>query len=79
MRTKAESDPVVAAASIIARATYVREIEKISELAGIRVPKGSGAEAKKAATEIVRKFGVERFGEFVKLHFKTAHEARASI
>ena len=79
MRTKAESDPVVAAASIIARATYVREIEKISELAGIRVPKGSGAEAKKAATEIVRKFGVARFGEFVKLHFKTAHEAQTLI
>lgn len=75
MRTKAEIDPVVAAASVVARAAYVREIEKISELAGTRLPKGSGAEAKKAATEIFRKFGAARFGEFVKLHFKTASEA----
>lgn len=75
MRTKAESDPVVAAASIVARAVYIRELEKISEVAGTRLPKGSGAEAKKAATEIFRKFGAARFGEFVKLHFKTASEA----
>lgn len=79
MRTKAESDPVVAAASIIARATYVREIERISELAGTRVPKGCGAVAKKAATEIFRKFGRERYGEFVKLHFKTASEAASGL
>lgn len=78
MRTKAESDPVVAAASVVARAAYIREIEKISELAGTPVPKGSGAEAKKAATEIFRKFGAARFGEFVKLHFKTASEAKFS-
>lgn len=76
MRTKAESDPVVAAASIVARAAYVREIEKISELAGTRLPKGSGADAKKAAAGIFKKFGPERFGEFVKLHFKTAEEAK---
>lgn len=77
MRTKAESDPVVAAASIVARATYVREIEKISELAGMRIPKGCGASAKKTAAEIFKKFGRNRFGEFVKLHFKTAAEAAA--
>ncbi|MGN0860875.1 MAG: ribonuclease HIII [Candidatus Spyradosoma sp.] len=75
MRPKAESDPVVAAASIVARAAYVRELEKISEVAGTPLPKGSGAEAKKAASAIFRKFGAARFGEFVKLHFKTAHEA----
>lgn len=78
MRTKAESDPVVAAASIVARATYVRELEKISEIAGARLPKGSGAEAKRAAIEVFKKFGNSRFGEFVKLHFKTAEEAKSA-
>lgn len=76
MRTKAESDPVVAAASIVARATYVREIEKIEKLAGMPIPKGSGTEAKKTATEVFKKFGTARFAEFVKLHFKTAAEAK---
>lgn len=76
MRTKAESDPVVAAASIVARATYVRELEKIGKLAGTRIPKGAGTDAKKAATAIFEKFGRERFGDFVKLHFKTAYEAQ---
>lgn len=75
MRTRAESDPVVAAASVVARAAFLRELEKIGELAGTRVPRGAGSDAKKAAREIFRKFGRERFGEFVKLHFKTAAEA----
>ena len=33
------------------------------------------AAAKKAAAEIYRKFGAARYGDFVKLHFKTAQEA----
>ena len=74
MRTKAESDPVVAAASIVARATYVRELAKLSKLAGEPLPKGSGAQAKAAGLRIVANLGAGAFGRFVKLHFRTASE-----
>ena len=39
-RTKAESDPVVAAASIVARAIYVREMSRLSEAFGQDLKKG---------------------------------------
>jgi len=76
MRTHAEEDPVVAAASICARAEYLRQLEKLSESAGEPLLKGSGEPAKKQAIALVQKYGAERLGEWAKLHFKTAYEAR---
>jgi ribonuclease HIII len=75
MRTKAESDPVVAAASIIARATWLDQMKKLEEFAGHKIPKGSGAQAKQTAKEIFQRVGEERMPEFCKMHFKTAYEA----
>ena len=75
MRTKAEEDPVVAAASIIARATWLQQMKKLEELAGCKIPKGSGSQAKEAATELFKKVGESRMQEFCKMHFKTAYEA----
>ncbi len=76
MRTKAESDPIVAAASIVARATFVRVSKKLAEEAGMELPKGSGAQAKAVGFKLVQKFGPEAFGRFAKLHFRTAYECR---
>ena len=39
MRTKAEEDPVVAAASVIARATWLEQMKKLEDLAGRSIPK----------------------------------------
>ena len=75
MRTKAEEDPVVAAASIIARATWLEQMKKLSELAGGKLPKGSGVQAKEKATSLYQQLGEARMKEFCKLHFKTAYEA----
>ncbi len=75
MRTKAEEDPVVAAASIVARATWLQQMKKLEEIAGEKLPKGSGAQAKEKARLIFTKWGEARMGEFCKLHFKTAYEA----
>lgn len=76
MRTKAESDPVVAAASIVARAAFVRELERLSSDGNVKLPKGSGAEAKAAALELVGRLGPAILVNFAKLHFRTAYEAR---
>jgi ribonuclease HIII len=73
-QTKAESDPVVAAASIVARAQYVRAIQQLESNAGIAIPKGSGAEAKQAFRNLVQLKGPDCAPDFVKLHFKTASE-----
>ena len=75
MRTKAEEDPVVAAASIIARAAWLEQMNKLEELAGQKLPKGSGIQAKEAAKDLFSRLGEQKMGEFCKLHFKTAYEA----
>ena len=66
---------MVAAASIIARATWLQQMKKLKNLAGCEIPKGSGAQAKEVAAKIFREFGESRMKEFCKMHFKTAYEA----
>lgn len=74
METKAEKDPVVAAASVIARAEFVRQLEQLSKEAGETLSKGASAHVKKQGKIIVEKFGKESLGHYAKLHFRTAME-----
>jgi ribonuclease HIII len=74
MRTKAEEDPVVAAASIVARAEFQRQMVTLSKRFGARLQKGAGPLVKEQAKQIVEKFGAQGLREFAKLHFRTAYE-----
>lgn len=74
MRTKAESDPVVAAASICARAEFVRQLRSLSTEFGEELKKGASAAVKQQAIELVAKLGPHRLKDFAKVHFKTAYE-----
>jgi ribonuclease HIII len=74
MRTKAESDPVVAAASIVARAEFVRQMRALSREFGDKLQFGAGALAKAQASLIIEKFGARALGKFAKLHFRTSYE-----
>ncbi len=78
MRTKAESDPVVAAASVVARAEYVRIMIGLSREFGERLLKGAGAQTKAQASQILAKVGAKDFGRFAKLHFRTSYEVVAA-
>jgi ribonuclease HIII len=74
MRTKAEEDPVVAAASVVARAEFVRQMHTLSKKFGAKLQKGAGPLVKEQAHEIINKFGARALGDFAKLHFRTAYE-----
>ena len=74
MRTKAEEDPVVAAASVVARAEFVREMHQLSKKFGAKLQKGAGPLVKEQAHQIIQKFGARALGDFAKLHFRTAYE-----
>jgi ribonuclease HIII len=78
MQTKAEEDPVVAAASILARAEYVRQIQKLSERFGEPLQKGASARVREQGVQIIEKFGPQGLKDFAKLHFRTAHEVVAA-
>jgi len=75
-RTKAESDPAVACASILARASFLKSIEDLSKSAGIRLPKGAGAPAKNALKEIMYSHTHLDLSSYVKMHFKTVNEVK---
>jgi ribonuclease HIII len=74
MRTKAEEDPVVAAASIVARAEYVRAMRKLSNEFGENLQKGASARVREQAHKIIETKGAPALRQFAKLHFKTAYE-----
>lgn len=71
-RTKAESDTAVAAASIIARATFVSEMEKLG--GDEPLPKGAGTHVKEWARTVATEQGVEALQKICKKHFKTFGE-----
>lgn len=70
-RTKAESDPIVAAASILARDGFVSGLEKISEECQIPLPKGASDKVLQCGKNIYRSRGIEIFDTIAKKHFKT--------
>ena len=74
MRTKAEEDPVVADASVVARAEFQRQMGSLSKKLGERLQKGAGPLVKEQATRIMEMLGGRALGEFAKLHFRTAYE-----
>lgn len=74
MRTKAEEDPVVAAASVCARAAFVRAIDALSKEAGVELKKGASAAVKAQGRALVEQLGAHRLKDFAKVHFKTAYE-----
>jgi ribonuclease HIII len=73
-RHKAESDPVVAAASILARAAFLEGLEKLGEKVGMPLPKGASQQVIAAGKTLVSKMGKDILNEVAKLHFKTKEE-----
>ena len=74
-RTKAESDIAVAAASIMARAQFVRTMEKLGEEAGTVLPKGAGAAVDETAALLFEKGGRPLLEKTAKMHFRNAYKA----
>lgn len=70
-RHKAESDMAVAAASILARERFLREIQDASQKSGIQIRKGASALVQKAAVELVQKEGPTALLNYCKCHFRT--------
>jgi ribonuclease HIII len=78
-RTKAESDPAVAAASIFAREKFVKWLEEAGQVHGVHLGKGVSPTIKAAAIEFVQKHGREALAKVAKMHFRTSGEVLAAI
>ena len=73
-RHRAESDPIVAAASIVARAEFLRRLEALSTSVGMPLPKGAGPPVLAAGRAFVARHGADALGRVAKLHFKTTRQ-----
>ena len=77
-RVHGEADPVVAAASILARAAFLEGIDQLSEEMGLTLPKGAGSAIPVMGHKLVAKFGADVLERVAKLHFKTTREILGS-
>lgn len=67
---KAESNLAVAAASVLARACFLRTMEALAQQAGLpALPKGGGAAATDCARKMAKNIGKAGLRAYVKLHF----------
>ncbi len=74
--TKAESISIaVAAASIIARAAFVKHMDLMGEILGETIPKGASSKVDAFAAEIIRTQGLEGLKQYTKSHFANTQKA----
>lgn len=70
-RPRAESDLAVAAASVVARAAFLRGLAALEKRHGMPLPKGAGPDVIEAARDFVKRQGRDKLGLVAKLHFQT--------
>jgi ribonuclease HIII len=70
-QVRAESDVAVAAASILARDTFLSQMDKLGKLLEMELPRGAGTIVEVTARDIAARFGIDVLNKYVKTHFKT--------
>ncbi|MFP3664828.1 ribonuclease HIII [Priestia sp. SIMBA_032] len=74
--TKGESVHLsVAAASIIARYAFLKQMDLLTEKTGMVIPRGAGAQVDIAAAKIIKKHGVNALNSLAKIHFANTEKA----
>lgn len=74
---RAEVVPAVAAASILARAEFLRRLESLSIQFGIKLPKGAGSPVDDAGRAFVSRLGRDELAKVAKMHFKNTQRVTA--
>lgn len=75
---KAERDIAVAAASIVARARFLEELQKLGNMIQEPLSKGVNPAVENIAKKIYAQGGEEKLKLFVKVHFKTTQKIKKS-
>jgi ribonuclease HIII len=73
---RAEADIAVAAASILARAEFLRRLERLGEEFGIPLPKGA-TNVIATGKKVVAQHGPEALSQVAKMHFRTSGQVLA--
>jgi ribonuclease HIII len=78
-RTKAESDPAVAAASILARAGFLYALKEMGKTYNFEVPKGASEKVRREAEKLVAYKGPGILLDTAKCHFQTTDKVLAEV
>jgi ribonuclease HIII len=78
-KPQAEEEVAVAAASIVARAEFLRRLQALSTRYGVSLPKGASDAVITAGKAFVRRHGAEALGQVAKLHFRTTASVLGQI
>ena len=73
---RAEADIAVAAASVLARAEFVKRMQELENRFELHLSKGASPKVIAQAKDFVKKYSFERLNEIAKMHFKTVNEIR---
>jgi ribonuclease HIII len=74
--TRAEREPVVAAASVIARHRFLEGLARLSQEFAVDLHKGAGDPVDRSAREFVKLHGREALDQVAKVHFKNTQKLR---
>lgn len=77
--SRAERNPAVAAASVLARSEFLVVLGELSSEWGVELRKGAGSPTDRAGLKFVREHGVDALGQVAKLHFKNTAKIRARL
>ncbi len=78
-RIRAESDPAVAAASVLARAGFVYALRKMGKKLNLEIPKGASERVRKVAEKLLTEKGPGILSETAKCHFKTTDQVLRAV
>ncbi len=78
VRTRAEDDAAVAAASIVARARQLNEVDRLSGRVGFKLPLGA-THVVGAARRVAEELGEEGLAEVAKIHFATTRKVLGTL
>lgn len=67
---RGEQDIAVAAASVMARAEFLRRLNALGKEFGVTLPKGAGAPVDAVGRQILKSQGLDVFSRIAKTHFK---------
>ena len=71
---RSEQHPVVAAASVVARAEFLTRLEALGKKFDFMLPKGAGSPVDEAGRKLLEKGGVELLRQVAKIHFKNTQK-----
>lgn len=76
-KPRAEQEMAVAAASIVARAEFLRRLQDLGSRFAVALPKGASAQVITAGKAFVKHHGSDALGQVAKLHFRTTEKVRS--